>query len=270
VSLSDPAHVAEQYATQDNLRVRIETHERYGTGPSLEAHIDALLRLQQSEDLLDVGTGPGDFPARLRAAGHTGQLVGADLSEGMVRQARERHQGVEFLQANAEQLPFPDGTFDVGTARHMLYHVPNIPAALKEFNRVLRPGGRFLAVTNADGYMRELRDVIERAARHEPVLAELLESRAGSAVFSETNGEGLVHAAFGNAGVTFLEGALVFPDATPVVRYVRSMTPLQRLPDAARSRALEVLREELDRAAGGKAWRVSKRVAFILATRATM
>ena len=59
-------------------------------------------------------------------------------------------------QAGADALPFPDASFDVLTARHMLYHVPSVPAALAEFRRVLKPGGRFLATTNVAAYMPEL------------------------------------------------------------------------------------------------------------------
>ena len=62
----------------------------------------------------------------------------------------------EAQQGDAAALPFSDAAFDVVTARHMLYHVPDVAAVLAEFRRVLKPGGRFLAVTNAEGYMAEL------------------------------------------------------------------------------------------------------------------
>src|SRR5687768_1380215 len=77
--------LAAQYATAESLRARIETHARYSVGPSLEAAVDAALALCGGEDLLDVGTGTGGFPARLRREGHRGRLVGVDASAGMVR-----------------------------------------------------------------------------------------------------------------------------------------------------------------------------------------
>ncbi|BDP42367.1 hypothetical protein DAETH_23360 [Deinococcus aetherius] len=262
MSANSPAEVAAQYATDRNLRIRRETHERYGVGPDLEPAVDRLLALHGDEALLDVGTGPGNFPGRLGARGHRGRLVGVDLSPGMIEHATASHPGVEFVQASADALPFPDGTFDVLTARHMLYHVPNVPAALAEFARVLRPGGRFLAVTNASGYMSELWDVVAKVVPDESALAGLLKSRAGSAVFSELNGEALVREAFGNVHVEFLDNALVFPSPGPVLAYLESMTALQRLAAQDRTRVRAALGDALASRFGAGGWRVSKRMAF--------
>ncbi|MEF2277774.1 methyltransferase domain-containing protein [Deinococcus sp. YIM 134068] len=258
-----PAEVAAQYATDRNLRVRIETHEQYTVGPRLEPEVDRLLSLRGDEALLDVGTGPGNFPGRLRAEGHRGRLVGVDLSPGMVERAASTYPGVEFVEASADALPFPNGTFDLLTARHMLYHVPDVSAALAEFMRVLRPGGRFLAVTNATGYMGELWEAVAEVVPEQPALAGLLESRAGSAVFSEQNGEPLVRGAFGNVEVGLLENALVFPTPEPVLAYLGSMTALQRLPDKDRLQVLSALRRALAPRFLMGEWRVSKRVAFL-------
>ncbi|GMA14620.1 methyltransferase domain-containing protein [Deinococcus metallilatus] len=267
MSLYSPAEVAAQYATDRHLRTRMETHRRYGVGPDIEPMVDERLALRGDEALLDVGTGPGDFPGRLRAEGHQGRLVGADLSAGMVERARGVHPGVEFGQASADALPFPDGAFEVVTARHMLYHVPDVPAALAEFVRVLRPDGRFLAVTNASGYMGELWEIVAEVVPAEPALASLLESRAGSAVFSERNGERLVRDTFGNARVDFLDSALVFPEPGPVLAYLESMTALQRLTEDDRRRVRAALRHALAPRFHAGEWRVSKRVAFISAVR---
>lgn len=267
MSANSPAEVAAQYATDRNLRVRKETHVRYGVGPDLESRVDEELALRGDEALLDVGTGPGDFPGRLRAQGHRGRLVGVDLSPGMVEHATASHPNVEFVQAGADALPFPDASFDVLTARHMLYHVPDVSVALAEFARVLRPGGRFLAVTNASGDMGELWDVVAEVVPEEPALAGLLESRAGSAVFSEQNGEGLVREVFGNVQVSFLENALVFPAPEPVLAYLESMTALQRLAEGDRVRVRTLLNRALAPRFQAGRWHVAKRVAFLQGTR---
>ena len=74
MTANSPAEVAAQYATDRHLRTRMETHERYSVGPRLEPEVDRLLALRGDEALLDVGTGPGDFPGRLgaEAAGQIG------------------------------------------------------------------------------------------------------------------------------------------------------------------------------------------------------
>lgn len=257
--------VAEQYATDRHLRVRIGTHERYTVGPALESEVDRHLALTGEEALLDVGSGPGDFPGRLQAAGHRGRLVGADLSGGMVERARATYLQVEFIQADASKLPFSGASFDVLTARHMLCHVPNIPAALAEFRPLLRPGGRFLAVTNAGGYLGELWDVVAEAANLEPTLAPLLDNRAEAMPFSEVDGEELVRAAFGNASVEFSNSALLFLNAAPVLAYLDSMPTLAELPDLRPAHA--ALEQVLAPRFAAGPWRVSKRVAFLSATR---
>ena len=108
---------------------------------SLEAAVDAALALEPTHDLLDVGTGPGGFPGRLRESGHVGHLVGLDQSASMIQRAAASFWGVEFIVADAMNLPFEDMSFDAVSARHMLYHVPDVAQALKEARRVLKPAG---------------------------------------------------------------------------------------------------------------------------------
>lgn len=262
------ADVAAQYATEQHLRTRIETHQRYTVGPDLEDTVDARLALTGDEALLDVGTGPGDFPGRLRAAGHRGRLVGADLSAGMVERAQAHHPGVEYVRAGADALGFAEASFDVLTARHMLYHVPDVPAALAEFRRVLRPGGRFLAVTNPVGYLAELWEVLTEAAEAEPALLPLRDSQGGfAAAFSEVNGAGWIRTAFGNVEVSFTDAALVFPAAEPVLTYIESLMAWQPLTGAERERGRAALRPVLESRFRDGPWRVSKRLALLSAVR---
>ncbi len=265
---SSPTEVAAQYATERHLRTRIQTHERYSVGPGLEATVDRLLALNGDEAVLDVGTGPGDFPGRLRAGGHRGRIVGLDFSAGMVERASAEYPEVEFLQGDAAALPFPDATFDVVTARHMLYHVPDVAAALAEFRRVLKPGGRFLAVTNASGYMAELWEAVAEALPGDPRFADLRGSRQSFATaFSETGGVDQVEQAFGNGGIDYLESALIFPEPEPVLAYLNSIPVMQQLSDPDREEALSALHHTLKTRMQGGEWRVSKRVVFITATR---
>lgn len=265
---NDPAQVAAQYATEQHLRVRINTHRDHTEGPDLERVIDAALHLRGDEALLDVGTGPGDFPARLQAGGHQGRLVGLDLSEGMVQQARGRHSGLEFVCAGADHLPFPDATFDVVTARHMLYHVPNVPAVLTDVHRVLRPGGRFLAVTNASTYLAGLWAAVDEAAAQEPALRSLaLEQGSHAQAFSELNGERWVAETFGNAEVQLVHSALKFHAVDPVLAYLETFTAWHHLTQEQRGQGRDALSQVLTGRVKHGAWRVSKPVALIRAAR---
>jgi SAM-dependent methyltransferase len=78
-----------------------------------------------------------------------------DTSSRMVDLARAR--GVDARVGDVQDLSFGDGEFDCAVAAWMLYHVADLDRALSELRRVLRPGGRLVAVTNGRDHMRELR-----------------------------------------------------------------------------------------------------------------
>jgi demethylmenaquinone methyltransferase / 2-methoxy-6-polyprenyl-1,4-benzoquinol methylase len=101
--------------------------------------------------LLDLAGGTGDIAFRVADAGGPGTHVTvADINADMLQVGRERaaksgHR-VEFAEANAEALPFPDRSFDAVTIAFGIRNVPRIEVALTEIHRVLKIGGRFLCL----------------------------------------------------------------------------------------------------------------------------
>jgi SAM-dependent methyltransferase len=94
--------------------------------------------------LCDLGCGPGHVAAYLHARG--AEVVGIDLSDAMVEQARLLHPDVQFVQADMRALPFADGALAGIVALYSLIHLAptELPAALLELRRVLQPGGSLL------------------------------------------------------------------------------------------------------------------------------
>jgi ubiquinone/menaquinone biosynthesis C-methylase UbiE len=110
-----------------------------------EALIDRL-SLSRGDSAIDVGCGFGDEAAEMaRRVGSRGRVVGVDISESMIGEARRRHNSLAQLSwrvADAFDLPFEDNSFDACGAATMLQHVPDPASVLHEMTRVLRPGGR--------------------------------------------------------------------------------------------------------------------------------
>jgi ubiquinone/menaquinone biosynthesis C-methylase UbiE len=102
-------------------------------------------------DAVDVGCGTGFLSLELAARGH--RVVGVDLAPSMLALARQKAaaQGlsVRFEAADGENLPFPPQSFDLVISRHVLWTLPHPEAAVDDWRRVLRPGGRLAIVDGA-------------------------------------------------------------------------------------------------------------------------
>jgi SAM-dependent methyltransferase len=90
--------------------------------------------------VLDAGCGHGDLCAAAAARG--ARTVGVDLAEGMVRAAQAAHPGLEFRVADAEDLPFPDASFDAALAAFLVNHLAHPERGAQELARVVAAGGR--------------------------------------------------------------------------------------------------------------------------------
>jgi SAM-dependent methyltransferase len=111
--------------------------------------ITAALALQPGERVLDIGSGPGFLACEMGAAvGASGSVTGLDSSEHMLALAagRQAPAHVTFQPGEATSQPFADGAFDVVTSTQVYEYVADLPRALAEARRVLRPGGRLLIV----------------------------------------------------------------------------------------------------------------------------
>ncbi|MEO9339472.1 bifunctional demethylmenaquinone methyltransferase/2-methoxy-6-polyprenyl-1,4-benzoquinol methylase UbiE [Mesorhizobium sp. SB112] len=118
--------------------------------------------------VLDVAGGTGDIAFRIVDAshGHAHATV-LDINGSMLQVGRERaakrklEANTDFVEANAEELPFADETFDAYTIAFGIRNVPRIDVALKEAFRVLKPGGRFLCLEFSEVDMPILDKVYE-------------------------------------------------------------------------------------------------------------
>lgn len=102
--------------------------------------------------ILDVGCGTGKLAHRLVSACDRTHVTGIDLCEPMLHVARQRAANeprISLCAGDSEHLPFADSSFDYVTCCNSFHHYPNQPAAVREMQRVLKPGGKLFLI---DGY----------------------------------------------------------------------------------------------------------------------
>jgi ubiquinone/menaquinone biosynthesis C-methylase UbiE len=123
-----------------------------------------LVAVRDGEDILEVATGTGVQLVELARRNPKGTTVGVELAPGMLKETRKRLQSagldrVEVKEGSALELPFPDSSFDLLVNGYMLDLLPrdDIPRALAEFKRVLRPGGRLVLSNMTVGEARRHR-----------------------------------------------------------------------------------------------------------------
>ncbi|HEU0256705.1 MAG TPA: class I SAM-dependent methyltransferase [Microbacteriaceae bacterium] len=138
------------------------------------------VRPRAGERILDVAAGTGTSSVALTRTG--AHVVAADFSAGMLDVGRQRHGDdprIEFVAADATDLPFKTGEFDAVTISFGLRNVVDVPAALAEFLRVTRPGGRLVVCefsTPPNPFLRRLYHAYLRYGV--PVVARLVSSDA--------------------------------------------------------------------------------------------
>ncbi len=142
---------------------------RMNGGHHEELAIWGLSHLQFSggEQMLDIGCGGGANILRLLERSKDGKAYGVDYAPLSVELSREtcalqieRGQAV-VTQADVRKLPFEDNAFDIVTAFETVYFWPDMPSALKEVQRVMKPGATFLVCNEANGSTPEMHEQAE-------------------------------------------------------------------------------------------------------------
>jgi ubiquinone/menaquinone biosynthesis C-methylase UbiE len=165
---------------------------------------------------------PGtSLPDLLKRAARVAAL---DISPGMLwgsRSGRGKHREVLFLQGDAARLPVRDASFDVVLAAQMLYHVPDIEAAIAEAKRTLRSDGPLLALLNGAADKQELRAVWQEASA--AVLGPGARVPAWSSRANLDNMPAVFERHFSQVSVRRRPGTSRFSEAQPALRWIASL-----------------------------------------------
>ena len=157
-----------QYQNASNISARIRLHQEYSTNPQgWFSWIYDQCEIGKCQDILELGCGNGalwtenreKLPDNIR-------IVLSDISDGMIRDVR-RNIGMEdsrfsFLTFDCRNIPFPNQSFDLVIANHVLFYCDDIPAVCREAARILRPGGIFICSTYGKHHMQEISELTHK------------------------------------------------------------------------------------------------------------
>ncbi|ARR50502.1 bifunctional demethylmenaquinone methyltransferase/2-methoxy-6-polyprenyl-1,4-benzoquinol methylase UbiE [Photobacterium damselae subsp. damselae] len=137
---------------------------------------------RRGQRILDLGGGTGDLTAKFsRIVGEDGQVILADINNSMLKVGRSKLRdigvvgNVSYVQANAEELPFPDNYFDCITISFCLRNVTDKDKALRSMFRVLKPGGRLLVLEFSKPIVEPLSKIYDAYSFHIlPKMGELV------------------------------------------------------------------------------------------------
>lgn len=137
-----PRHVASMFDAVATRYDLMNTLMTAGVDRRWRAAMVAAVGAPPGATVLDIAAGTGVSSLPFHRAGV--RVVPADFSLGMLRQGRRTHPQLPFIAADATRLPFADASFDAVTMSYGLRNVRDYPAALAEFVRVTKPGGRLV------------------------------------------------------------------------------------------------------------------------------
>lgn len=212
-----------QYQDATNISARIRLHRDYSTNQ--EGWFPWLYRqstIHSGMEILEVGCGTGALwqENRDRIPDHV-HITLSDISDGMLRDAR-RTIGVQdrrfsFLSFDCCSIPFPDESFDLIFANHVLFYCNDLASVFEEVRRVLRPGGTFICSTYGKHHMQEISALVQDFDARIVLSAEKLYDR-----FGLSGGASLLQPYFSSVSRRMYEDAIRLDRPEPLIEYILS------------------------------------------------
>jgi ubiquinone/menaquinone biosynthesis C-methylase UbiE len=209
------------YADDKNIRSRMAIYA-YAETKADPRWRTSMIGWDGTQIVADVGCGNGFDLRQIVPQGRCRHAIGLDLSAGMLRSVEDLRQSgsLSLVQADAQRLPLPDDSVDVALAMHMLYHVPDVAAAIRELRRITKPSGTVLASTNSIAHLTEMNELL--FAEVSSQLGRQVKLPAADSFTTQT-GAALLGREFSSVTLRTLDVPLSIPSAEPVLAYVDSI-----------------------------------------------
>ena len=257
-----------------SFRTSAEAYDRHigRYGSELARALIEVANVAAGQRALDVGCGPGALAAELCRVLGSGAIAAIDPSAPFVEACAQRLPGVDVRLATAEELPFPDDSFDVTLSQLAVNFMSDPPAGVSEMRRVTRPGGTVAAaVWDYAGEMTLLRRFWDAAVSRDPRAAESDEGRTMPYCTPDELERLWREAGLENPGVSALVVQAEYRDFDDLWQSLEhgsgpSTAYASSLPSARRAELRDELRRRLGRGEGSfrltaRAWSVVGRVA---------
>lgn len=211
------------YQNATNISARIRLHRDYSTNrQGWFPWVYERCRIEKGEKILELGCGNGALwtenlsrlPAQIN-------VVLSDISEGMLRDAR-RSIGADdgrfsYQAFDCARIPFPDESFDLVIANHVLFYCKEIGQVLREVRRVLKPGGRFLCSAYGSSHMKEISQLVRQFDSRIVLSAEKLYEQ-----FGLENGQKILETCFSSVSCVRYKDSIELDQAEPLIEYILS------------------------------------------------
>lgn len=211
-----------QYKNATNISARIRLHRDYslnkeGWFPWLFSN----LHLEPGIKILELGAGNGAlWSQNIAKVPNNVTIVLSDISEGILADARKAigdHAQFQYSVFDAQNIPFADNTFDLVIANHMLFYCDDIPQALQEVKRVLKPGANFVCSTYSKRHMHEITDLVQNYNSNIVLSSTKLYER-----FGLNNGKKILQPYFQKIVCHKYQDAIELSDSMPIISYILS------------------------------------------------
>ena len=221
-----------QYQNASNVSARIRLHRLYSVNTQgWFPWLFEQMHLRSGMKILELGCGNGALWVENVGKiphGKETKIVLSDISGGMLQDASraifaEKSKSdtlkkvISFHEFDCSEIPYPDDSFDVVIANHMLFYCEDPEKAAKEIRRVLKDGGCLYASTYGSRHMKEITELVkEFDERIELAATELYH------IFGLNNGAGILEKYFDSVEKNIYEDALVVDKAEPLLEYIMS------------------------------------------------
>ncbi|MCI5857003.1 MAG: MerR family transcriptional regulator [Agathobacter sp.] len=218
-----------QYLNANNISARIRLHSAYSRNPQgwfpwlLKESMTAASLPEQAQ-ILELGCGNGALWSE-----NTDLLSGypdihitlSDISEGIIRDLSrsffDPYNRFSFVTFDCHSIPYPDASFDLVYANHVLFYCQDIPAVLREVRRVLKPGGLFCCSTYGSRHMREITELVQGFDYRIVLSNEVLYDN-----FGLENGEAALRQVFTQIKLCRYDDEIIIGQAEPLIEYILS------------------------------------------------